>query len=253
MIDENLMRRFMEIAERMIFLGAEVSRVEESLTYMCTAYGAVRTDAFVTMSNMTLNVENSDGTTLSASRRLKTGGFDVEGIHKMNTLVRYITHNCPDAEAIDQKFEEAKVYKKYKSWHNILFSILVAGSFTVYFGSRDLVEIALSSFIGGIVAVVNHYSQKVNLSGMMIRFLCSALFSFMAFVSLKLGWIPNPDYIIMGNIMTLIPGCGITSALRDLFTGDTFTGILRTIQAVLYAASLAMGYIAIAYLFGGAI
>jgi uncharacterized membrane protein YjjP (DUF1212 family) len=30
--------------------------------------------------------------------------------------------------------------------------------------------------------------------------------------------------------MTLIPGIGLTNALRDLFTGDSIAGLLRAIE-----------------------
>ena len=55
--------------------------------------------------------------------------------------------------------------------------------------------------------------------------------------------IQRPDYIIIGNIMILIPGIGITNALRDLFSGDVMTGILRSIEAVLLTLAIALGTI----------
>ncbi len=252
-MDERLMQRFMRIAEKMIAAGAEVYRVEECLNYMCAAYGAERTDAFVTTSNMTLNVEKGDGNALCASRRVKPDGFDIECIDRLNSLVRYITKERPTAEVIDQKLEEAMSYNKYKLWHVVLSSIIIAGSFSLFFGSRNALEIALSSAIGGAMEILNYFAKKAHVNSMMIRFLSSAIFSALAFVATRAGLVPSPDYIIMGNIMTLIPGCGITNAVRDLFTGDTFTGILRTMECILYAASMALGYIVVAYLFGGAI
>lgn len=253
MLDQKLMHSIIEIAEQMISAGAEVYRIEESLKYMCTAYGAVRTDAFVTTSNMTLDIEREDGVSISASRRFESGSFDVERIARLNDLVRYITKTKPSAEEIDERLKEALLHKQYTLWQKVLSSVVVAASFTVFFGCRDIVEILTSSVIGCIVALLSYGAEKVKLNGMMTRFVCSAVFSAMAFLSVKLGLAPTPDYIIIGNIMTLIPGCGITNALRDLFTGDTFTGILRTIEAVLYAGAMALGYIAMAYLFGGAI
>ena len=253
MLDQKLMHSILKIAEEMISAGAEVYRIEESLKYMCSAYGAVRTDAFVTTSYMTLDIEREDGVSLTASRRFETCSFDVERIARLNDLVRYITKVKPSAEEIDERLKTALIHKQYTIWQRILFSVIVASSFTVFFGCRDIVEILASSVIGFITAILSCIADRIKLNGMMTRFVCSAAFSAMAFLSVKLGLAPNPDYIIIGNIMTLIPGCGITNALRDLFTGDTFTGILRTIEAVLYAGAMALGYIAMAYLFGGAI
>ena len=66
------------------------------------------------------------------------------------------------------------------------------------------------------------------------------------------GLIRHIDSVIIGNIMTLIPGVGLTNAFRDLFTGDSMTGILRTVEAVLMALAIAAGYIIVAA-FGGAV
>ena len=52
--------------------------------------------------------------------------------------------------------------------------------------------------------------------------------------------------------MTLIPGVGFTNALRDLFAGDSITGILRLIEALLLAFVIACGYIITTFVFGGA-
>ena len=72
----------------------------------------------------------------------------------------------------------------------------------------------------------------------------------MSFFAVKFGWITSVDKIIIGNIMTLIPGIGLTNALRDLFTGDSIAGLLRSIEAVLTALAIAAGYFLVAVLGG---
>ena len=150
----------MEIAERMISAGAEVYRVEESLSYMCKAYGAVRADAFVTTSNMTLNVEREDGTALFEGRRVRVNGFDVECIDCLNNIIRFISKNRPDVSVIEEKLEQAKDYPKYKSWQHLFFCMIITCSFTVFFGSRDLVEIGLSAIIGALVGIVDSLTKR---------------------------------------------------------------------------------------------
>jgi len=72
----------------------------------------------------------------------------------------------------------------------------------------------------------------------------------LSFFAVKFGWITSVDKIIIGNIMTLIPGIGLTNALRDLFTGDSIAGLLRSIEAVLTALAIAAGYFLVAVLGG---
>ena len=60
------------------------------------------------------------------------------------------------------------------------------------------------------------------------------------------------DKVIIGNIMTLVPGIGLTNAIRDLFVGDSIAGILRTIEACLIALAITAGYFVLIFLVGGA-
>ena len=72
-----------------------------------------------------------------------------------------------------------------------------------------------------------------------------------AYIAYNIGIVTDVDEIIIGNIMTLIPGIGLTNALRDLFTGDSIAGLLRTIEAVLTALAIAAGYFVLVITMGG--
>ena len=48
--------------------------------------------------------------------------------------------------------------------------------------------------------------------------------------------------ISIGNIMLLIPGVALTNSLRDMFGGNTLSGIMRFIEALLQALTIAFGF-----------
>ena len=52
--------------------------------------------------------------------------------------------------------------------------------------------------------------------------------------------------------MLIIPGVGLTVAIRDLFVGDNLSGALRSIEVVLFALAIAGGYFLSAGIMGGA-
>ena len=68
----------------------------------------------------------------------------------------------------------------------------------------------------------------------------------MAYGAMRFGLIQDISAVLIGNIMTLIPGVGLTNAFRDLFTGDNISGLLRTVEAGLTALAIAAGYIVVA-------
>ena len=68
---------------------------------------------------------------------------------------------------------------------------------------------------------------------------------------MRQGFITNPNYIIIGNIMPIIPGIGITNAFKDMFVGDVVTGVYRLIEALLITIGIALGYAVPSLLMGG--
>lgn len=248
---QELVHCIVELAEQMVCAGAEVYRVEDSIERMCAGYGAVRTDAYVTTSNIVVTAESADGQAYTHTRRIHSSAVNIEKLHRLNGLAREVTAQKPDADDFRIRITEAANCKVYSFWEQILFYALIAGSFTVFFGSRSIMETAVSFVIGGLVGILVLKAEKYNVNKMMVRFFCSAFFSTLAFLSLHIGLVQDVDTIIIGNIMSLIPGVGFTNALRDLFAGDTMTGILRAIEAILLACCMVLGYIAIAYLYGG--
>ena len=56
--------------------------------------------------------------------------------------------------------------------------------------------------------------------------------------------------IMIGDIMPLIPGTAITLSLRDILVGDTISGILKLIESLLIAASIAAGFMMAIMLIG---
>ena len=59
------------------------------------------------------------------------------------------------------------------------------------------------------------------------------------------------DKVLIGIIMLLIPGIMLTNSIRDILLGDIISGSLRLVEAILMAATLALGMMAAIWLMGG--
>ncbi|MBQ6824762.1 MAG: threonine/serine exporter family protein [Clostridia bacterium] len=248
---EELLNVIIILGERMLVAGAEVHRVEESIRRLCCAYGAVRADVYTTTSNMIVTAETADGHFLTQTRRMSGTGNDMAKVHALNDLARNVMVERPAVEELRRRVDEASKTKVYPRWLKILSYAMVAGAFTVFFGASVWQEAAVSFAIGGIVGVAAQLIERFSLNKALDRFIGSLIACLLTFAALRLGLVPAADKIIIGNIMTLIPGTGLTNALRDLFTGDVITGILRAIEAVLLALAIAAGYITAVFLMGG--
>lgn len=239
----------MNIGEEMLISGAEVHRVEESIKRMCSALGAKRTDVFIITSSMVVTVYDETGKYFTQTRRVTSTGTDYEKLHKLNTLCRRVSDGTVSAKEIEQEFSAAVATKAYPFWLECIAYSAIAGAFTLFFGGT-LAQTAISLFAGAVVRFVILLCEKTVPSKMFSKFLSCAAATMIAFISVKLGFINDVDKVVIGNIMSLIPGIGLTNALRDLFTGDSIAGILRSVEAVLAALAIAAGYFLVAVLGG---
>lgn len=61
----------------------------------------------------------------------------------------------------------------------------------------------------------------------------------------------NPDKVMIGDIMLLIPGIAMTNAIRDILVGDTIAGSFRFMESFLWAGALACGFMLSMFILSG--
>ncbi|MBQ6706625.1 MAG: threonine/serine exporter family protein [Clostridia bacterium] len=241
----------LEILKMMIESGAEIYRVEESAIRMFKARGAKKVDVYATTSNIIVSIETSDGVIKTHTRRIGSITTDIERIHKLNALARDISSGQLTLYQIKQRIHTIQVAPTYSRFVTILFYGVIAGAFYLFFNGRNWVEFLCSFGIGLVTGVLSKAADHIRINKFWIKFICSFIACMIAFSLRRFGVIESIDYIIIANIMTLIPGIGLTNSLRDLFVGDSISGILRLIEAMMLALAIACGYIITSFVFGG--
>ena len=241
----------MDIGEQMLLCGAETHRVEDSVTRMCMALGAERIDVFFITTSMVATFYK-DGVGYTQTRRVPSGAIstDIERLHRLNDLSRRICANHPSVDEIRFEYGKILAQRPYPFWLEVLACALIAGSFTVFFGG-SLAEAGVSLVIGAIIKLILWFTEKTLKNKLFSKFICSFAATALAFAAVRLYLVYRVDKIIIGNIMSLIPGVGLTNAVRDLFTGDSISGLLRCIEALLLALAIGAGYFLFATMAGG--
>lgn len=250
-MQHNILSAILDVAVSLAEAGAEISRIEESIFRMCSAYNFQRVDAYATTSHLLVSVETKDGEVKMLQRRVYGSSINIEKMHRLNSLVRYISANAPSTQEIKEKILEINATKKNSAYILPLFYAIIAVCFALFFGCRNINEAVVSFVVGIVIGVLDVLFGKVQINKILMRFVCSLLASFLVMFFISIGFIQNPDYVIIGNIMSLIPGIGITNALRDLLSGDIITGILRSIEALLLTVAIALGFALPSLILGG--
>ena len=95
-----LLQAILDIAEEMLVCGAEVSRVEDSIERMCTAYGCTRVNAFIITSNIQVTMEDPDENIVTQIRRIVRNNVNFDKLDYLNDLSRWICREKPSVTEI---------------------------------------------------------------------------------------------------------------------------------------------------------
>lgn len=240
----------LDIGEILLSSGAEVLRVEDTLTRLCKAYYFQNINVFSITSCIILTANSNDGRIFTQTRRVPNRSTNLQKVAVANALSREICNDPISADLFKEKIADIQHIKAYSTTVQCLSYILTASAFALFFGGTVLDGVA-AAFSGAFVFFVQLFIQKMRMNNILQSALVSAFSALFIVLLVIIGLGQTPDKIIIGNIMLLIPGVAFTTALRDLVNGDTLSGLMGICESVLKAISIAIGFAAILVSFGG--
>lgn len=237
---EEILNVSVTVGYRLLTSGAEVSRVEQSMQYICRAYGITDMHIFAIPSSIVVTI--SDGTaSLTTSRRVRRIQTNLDHVVQYNALSRYICSCKPDYEEIQEKIHEIEKRKPWSYFLRLISHMGVAMSFCIFFGGT-LADGIVAAFVGAIIMLCSSFLNNVEANTFFTNIVCSFMAAFISrLVSSISVFSLHSDKIIIGSIMLLVPGLSLANAMRDFISSDTMTGISRVTEAILVAAGLAVG------------
>lgn len=247
---EQLISCTLDIGEQMLLSGAEIGRVEDSMRLICSAYGCTRVDAFTITSSIVVSLITSDGKHITQTRRINAGKTDLTKVHRLNDLSRRICSEKPDYDHVEAQLLDICSAKTYPLWLEALASAMIAGAFAMFFGGSLLDGLA-ACILGFLCRFLTDIMEKAGMNQVFVNVVATFVLCLLSsgFTSLKIGH--DPDIMMIGTIMLLIPGIGLTNSVRDLISGDIMSGLLRFFNSLLVAAAIAAGYIVAGNILGG--
>ena len=244
-----MLHTLLELGESMMADGADVRRVEQTLTRMGLAYGAVRMDVFVITSSIVLTMCFPDETSVTQTRRIeKSAVTDFGKLEAINAISRSYCQKPFPVQELADRLHLAKSCRPAQ-WKLFAGSSLAAGALTVFFGGAGPDGLAAAVFALAL-CLLQTYLPLICRNKVLFNFL--AAFCVGSLIGLACRALPalHGDKIIIGDIMLLIPGLAFTNAVKDIFIGDTISGVMRLIETVLWAAALALGFALSGWLLG---
>lgn len=244
MEEEALLSFAANVGRELLESGAETSRVEDTLKRIIRHFYDGDSEVFVVMTGFFVNVGMHTKTV-----RVRYRTINLDRVSKINMLSRDIAADKASFTEAHERLLQIEQSKPYPQWLRTAATAVCCGFFTLLFDGN--VYDALNSFIVG--AAVNLLAvrlRKIHTSDFIVTSACGAVIALISSALYAVGLGSAINSIITGAIMPLVPGLGITNALRDIMAGDYLSGGARLFDALVVAIALAAGAASVMYFLG---
>lgn len=234
-----LLTQILDIAKLMQVSGAEIYRIEDTVTRLLTAYGGLEPQVTAVPSHIIASARFGDEE-YTLTRRVDTQQTDMELLDRLNNLSREICRDRPEPEEISRMLRDLTSRPRYTRWQNLLIYAFTCSMFTLFFGGSAL-DAAASAVVGAMLYAARCLFEKTGFNKVFMALAGSAWASFSAMLLVHAGLGRDADKIIIGAVMVLIPGIEMLNGFRDFISGDIQAGIMHLSESLFLAVIIAIG------------
>lgn len=235
-----IIQGILDIGEEMLKCGAENFRLDDSLYRMCDSYGFKRYDVFVIPSNIQITVETPDGEIITQIRHIESSTFDYDKLDYLNDLSRYVCKNRPDADEINRRFQDVMNRKGLSTPMRLLAGCMSGVGFSIMFGA-NLKDAVIAIIAAAIIVAVGDAVSKREHNVLVYNAILAFISECVILVAHNIGVAEHPDKIMIGIVMLLISGLGVTNGIREILQRDFISGFLNLTNSFLGALGIACG------------
>ena len=229
-----------QIGKSLVENGAEIYRVEESVSFLLRAYGMEDSAVFAIPSFLLITLGGADGQALTKGVRILWHTTDLYRLDRLNALCRWACEERPDLPVLAERLRLLEARKGYPFAARLAACGLVGGSFAAFFGGgwRDALCAAAAGVVTGLVC---RWMDRLRANRFFRNLAAGMLASFTVLLLAWLGLGVHTDAMIIGCLMNLVPGVALTSFMQNVIAGDLIAGLTRLAEALLIAVAVALG------------
>ena len=238
--DEELRRRIMDFimaaGQTLLENGAEVFRVEQTMEIMARSFHLREFHVYV----LTNGIFASAGTAeISEVRNVPVRTTHLGRVAAVNALSREIAQSSMTLDEAESRLVLARRIPFPKDWVQLVSGMGGAFSFAMIFGGT--LRSAIAAAIAGLAASwYLLWCGRHDLPGGFQKITTASLITLVCILLCDLLG-TAASHAIIGALMILTPGIAFTMGIRDFVHGDYLSGTIRMIDALLIAASIAIG------------
>ncbi|GAB2319318.1 threonine/serine exporter family protein [Alkalibacterium sp. s-m-22] len=230
-----------EAGRVMLENGAETYRVEDTLYRIAKSYNLVYINVFVVPTALILTVQGEDGQDHTELLRMTDRQTNLEKVSMVNDLSRQLAQRALAPDKVKLKLTNIKnTPRNFSTLQRNLAIAFACGSFPLLFGGTydDMLPAFIAGGLGHILfEVINDWTNVSFFAEMVASFFIGLL----ALLFTTSGFGDDVNIIIIGSVMSLVPGMAITNSFRDLMAGHLLAGVAVLAKAFLTAGAIGIG------------
>lgn len=224
----------------MLQSGGETYRVEDTMMRIAASFGIEKTHSYVTPTGIIFSAE---GTEPSKTKliRISDRSTDLKKVAMVNSISRRISSGEVNLlEALELLKEIDSLNLTFPFMIQVVAASSASGCFMIMFdgGWNDFIPAMLSGGLGYLSFIYFHRFVPIKFFS---EFLASFIIGLLSLIFVKIGVGHQLDKIIIGSVMTLVPGLLVTNAARDLMAGHLVSGLSKGAEAFLTAFAIGSG------------
>lgn len=221
--------------------GAEIFRVDETITRICKRYHVENVDTFVLSHGIFISASKDGEDVFTKVKHVPLSSTNLEIVAEVNDLSRRITSGMINLDEAIEALDRIEQMPPKKDWQLILASGVGSGTFGYFLGA-SAVESVCAFFIGCVLYIWVLFAGRHKLSKILVNIVGGILITTLAVCIYVAVPIPMKiDGMIIAAILPLVPGVAFVNAIRDIADSDFLSGTVRMIDALLVFVYIAIG------------
>ena len=235
-----LCKLLLEIGALLMSSGANSSRIRITITRIANSYG-YNAELLITHRALMLTLfDEEKDYFFSRLKRTSPHGANFKMVSGISRMSWKIVEEKWDLNQIQQELDRLKSLPHYSRLTTLLMVGLAGASFCRLFGGSYIdMLIAFSATVAGLF--IRQEAVKQAFNPYLAIFFAALSSSVIAGATVKLQLGTHPDFAFATSVLYLIPGIPLINSLSDLLDGNLMNGIVRGMNGLIIALSIAAG------------
>lgn len=232
-----------EMGKTLLRNGAEIFRVEETITHVCNHYQVKDLNLFVLSNGIFITAEKEGKEIYAKIKHIPLSGTHLGIVDGVNDLSRRICAGEVDLSEAMIQLEEIAARQPKKAYFRIIAAGIGCGCFC-YLLDATVLDSLRTVVVTMILNIFLVLGTKAKLSKMLVNTIGGIIVTIAAIlICRQSGMIisDSVDKVIIGAIFSLIPGVAFVNSLRDIANSDFISGIVKMLDAILGFLYIAIG------------